>query len=253
MENTTEIHQTTAGAGPAARASNDNRHKGAAATRSAFPRNAVARVYRPSRSVTTSGRARTRCWRLTFERRTAPVIEPLMGYTSGDDTLTQVELSFPTLESAVRYAERQGLAYVVRRPAAEGEDPPVARGNGGGARHERSTRAFSDATLDRLGLIGLQENYGRALAGATRRNDPSGPQGWATPMGVVHDPDLALEAKRAILMNWAWSEYLLDQATGEGMPENGRRSRLDEVEQALLALEGGAAVEPVAGETLRAA
>lgn len=40
-----------------------------------------------------------------------------------------------------------------------------------------------------------------------------------------------------ILMNWAWTEYLIDQATNEGMPENGRPSRLDEVEQALLALE----------------
>jgi hypothetical protein len=40
-------------------------------------------------------------------------------------------------------------------------------------------------------------------------------------------------------MNWAWTEFLIDQATNEGMPENGRPSRLDEVEQALLALERG--------------
>ena len=36
-----------------------------------------------------------------------------MGWTGGDDPLTQVELRFPTLESAVAYARRQGLTYVV--------------------------------------------------------------------------------------------------------------------------------------------
>nr|WP_261319007.1 ETC complex I subunit [Rhizobium leguminosarum] len=54
-------------------------------------------------------------WRLVFERRSAPFIEPLMGYTGCTDTLTQVELEFPTLESAIRYAERQGLTYTVQR------------------------------------------------------------------------------------------------------------------------------------------
>ena len=40
-----------------------------------------------------------------------PYIEPLMGWTGGDDTLTEVELTFPTLETAIAYAERQGVAY----------------------------------------------------------------------------------------------------------------------------------------------
>lgn len=86
--------------------------------RSVFPEDAVARIYRPGRSVTTSARTGS-AWRLTFERCTAPFIEPLMGYTGSRDTLTQVELSFPTLESAIRYAERQGLSYVVRMPAEQ--------------------------------------------------------------------------------------------------------------------------------------
>lgn len=46
-------------------------------------------------------------------------------------------------------------------------------------------------------------------------------------------------------MNWASTEYLIAQATNEGMPENNRPSRLDEVEQALLALE--AASQPNKG------
>ncbi|WP_229729462.1 NADH dehydrogenase ubiquinone Fe-S protein 4 [Agaricicola taiwanensis] len=83
--------------------------------RTIFPGDAVARIYKPSRPVTTSGKAGTKHWRLVFERRTAPFIEPLMGHTGGDDTLAQVELQFPTLETALRYAARQGLLGCLRQ------------------------------------------------------------------------------------------------------------------------------------------
>jgi hypothetical protein len=176
----------------------------------------------------TSGKARTKGWRLTFERRTAPFIEPLMGWTGGDDTLTQIELSFPTRESAIRYAERQGLRYTLQ--PADGATDRERRVTG-------SAHVFSDATLQKLGLKDLQESYGNAMDGAVDRNDPAGPETWGSPMEVVRDRALSLDAKRSILINWAFTEYLIDQAINEGMPENNRPSRLDEVEQALLALE----------------
>ena len=75
------------------------------------------------------------------------------------------------------------------------------------------------------------------MAGAAARKDRSGPGGWASPMDVALDPSLSLDAKRSILMNWAYTEYLMDQATGEGMPDNDLPSRLDAVEAALLWLE----------------
>jgi ETC complex I subunit conserved region len=87
---------------------------------SVFPSDAVARIFRPARSALTSGKARTKSWVLRFDRRTPPVIEPLMGWTGGDDTLIQVELTFPTHEAAVAYAERQGLTFVI-----EGHDSAV--------------------------------------------------------------------------------------------------------------------------------
>ena len=80
---------------------------------SVFPDDAVAVIYRPARSAMTSGKTNTRHWKLRFERRTPPFIEPLMGWTGGDDPLTQVELTFPTREAAVGYAERQGLTFIV--------------------------------------------------------------------------------------------------------------------------------------------
>lgn len=212
--------------------SNDNTITHISMGRSFFPDGTVAHIYRPSRSAGTAGQSRWKRWRLVFDRRSAPFIEPLMGYTGTDDTLAQIELEFPDLESATRYARQQGLAYVVRSTADRSPQPAAVS-------HQvsRASHAFSDATLERLGLAQLQESYGFALDGAAGRDDPSGPESWSSPMDVVLAPRLTLAAKRSILMNWAWTEYLIDQASNESMPENNRPSRLDEVEQALLALE----------------
>lgn len=222
-----------------ARAANDNSAPPLSMGRSVFPDGVAALIYRDSRSVTTSGPAPTR-WKLAFERRSPSFIEPLMGYTGARDTLTQIDLSFPTLESAVRYAQRQGLSYTVR----SGEPIQVTP-------VPREVRSFSDNTLERLGLSLLSESYGRAMNEAANRNEAQG--NWPTPMAVVADTHLSLDAKRSILMNWAWNEFLIDQATNEGMPENGRPSRLDEVEQALLALERRSVVAEAAGVFHRAA
>lgn len=75
---------------PPAQPGNDNRPTSFRALsfgQSVFPEGTVARICRPGRSVTTSARTRS-AWRLRFERRTAPFIEPLMGYTGSRDTLT---------------------------------------------------------------------------------------------------------------------------------------------------------------------
>ncbi|MDF0698742.1 ETC complex I subunit [Rhizobium sp. MC63] len=216
------------------RPSNDNRRKSLTFGRSVFPEDAIARIFKPSRSPMTSGHARTTGWRLAFERRKAPFIEPLMGYTGSTDTLPQVELEFPTLQSAIRYAERQGLTYIVECLASKAAVPSKRKTC---ARSDRASHAFSDATLERLGLTDLQESYEQALDEASSRNDASGLATGSAPMEVVRDSTLSLEEKRSILMNWAWTEYLIDQATNEGMPEKNRPSRLEEVDQALLALE----------------
>lgn len=86
-------------------------NRGPTWSRSSVPPDAVALIRRPTRSVMTSGKARARQWILSFERRTPPFIEPLMGWTGGDDTLAQVELSFSTRAAAIAFAEREGLTY----------------------------------------------------------------------------------------------------------------------------------------------
>ena len=84
---------------------------------SALPEDAVARIWKPSKSAMTSGRARTKAWKMCFPRRTGAWLEPLMGWTGGGDTLQQIELSFPTLEAAIRHAKRLGVPYDVHLPA----------------------------------------------------------------------------------------------------------------------------------------
>jgi ETC complex I subunit conserved region len=85
-------------------------------TPSVFPGDAVAIIYKPARM--TSGKARTRQWKLRFEPRSSQYIEPLMAWTGRDDTLSQVELTFPSVEAAVAYARRQGLQFMVQGGAA---------------------------------------------------------------------------------------------------------------------------------------
>ncbi|MCB1463767.1 MAG: ETC complex I subunit [Nitratireductor sp.] len=228
METRKQSTQISNPAHPMALQSNDNHIPALAMGRSVFPRDAIAHIYRPSRSVMTSRPAREG-WRLVFEPRSPSFIEPLMGYTGSKDTLKQVELRFSTKEAAIRYAQRQGLNYVLH---ASGETQARAR-----LRDMRAKRDFSDETLDRLGLLALADSYGYAMAHAANQNHFQSSGNWADPMDVVHDHRLSLPSKRSILMNWAWNEYLVDQATNEGMPENGRPSRLGDVEQALVALE----------------
>lgn len=199
---------------------------------SVIPDDVTAHIYRPSRSAMTSAPARNR-WCLAFERQMPSYLEPLRGWTGSDETQHQVSLQFPTLQAAVRYAEREGFRYGIQMPT--GEPLPRAEDD----HPSDNTGAFADAVLHRLGITEMRGTYRHAMAGAREREDPEGSDRWDHPGKVVEDPALSLPAKRSILMNWAWNEYLLDQATTEGMPENARVSRLDEVERALLELETG--------------
>ncbi|MFN3890449.1 MAG: ETC complex I subunit [Beijerinckiaceae bacterium] len=76
----------------------------------------TAKIYRPAKTATQSGQAKTGRWVVEMEAEKPREIEPLMGWTSSADTRTQVKLSFATKEDAVAYAQRKGLAYIVVEP-----------------------------------------------------------------------------------------------------------------------------------------
>jgi ETC complex I subunit conserved region len=77
---------------------------------------AQARIYQPARNAMQSGRARTRKWLLEYLPATARHPDPLMGWTSAEDTLNEVQLHFDTLEEARAFADRLSLDYTVIEP-----------------------------------------------------------------------------------------------------------------------------------------
>ena len=65
-----------------------------------------------------SGRARAVDWLLEFEQREPRRADPLTGWAGSGDTRQQIRLSFPTLEAAQAYAEREGIAVAHVIPVA---------------------------------------------------------------------------------------------------------------------------------------
>ncbi len=77
----------------------------------------AARIYRRYKNAMQSGKARLDEWVLEFESGRAKRPDPLTGWSGGADPQEQVVLTFPSLEAARLYAEREGVAHHVVLPA----------------------------------------------------------------------------------------------------------------------------------------
>ncbi len=75
-----------------------------------------ARIYQPARTAMSSGSAKTHVWLLEFPQDSAREVDPLMGWTSSDDTQSQVQIRFETKEAAVEYARENGIDAVIQDP-----------------------------------------------------------------------------------------------------------------------------------------
>ena len=75
-----------------------------------------ARIYRPARTAMSSGTAKSRDWVLEFTPISARTVDPLMGWTSSDDTQSQVKLRFESKQAALNYAKDKGLDATVSEP-----------------------------------------------------------------------------------------------------------------------------------------
>lgn len=75
-----------------------------------------ARIFRPTKTATQSGRAKVKKWVLEYELESKRQPEPMMGWIASGDTLNQTRMMFDTVEEAVHFAERNGLAYTVVEP-----------------------------------------------------------------------------------------------------------------------------------------
>ena len=75
-----------------------------------------ARIYKPARNAMQSGSAKSKRWVLEFAPASRREVDPLMGWTSSNDTQSQVKLRFDSKESALEYAQENGIEAVVSEP-----------------------------------------------------------------------------------------------------------------------------------------
>jgi hypothetical protein len=90
----------------------------------------VARIYQPAKSAMQSGRSgRSSEWMLEYAPASRRDADPLMGWTSSNDTRRQLRLTFPTQEEAVAYATREGIAYEIEKPQQRSVTPKAYADN----------------------------------------------------------------------------------------------------------------------------
>lgn len=64
-----------------------------------------------------SGKANVQYWLMEpLAESDARFIDPVIGWTSSNDTTQQLRLKFPTKEAAIEYATQAGHDYVVTEP-----------------------------------------------------------------------------------------------------------------------------------------
>ena len=75
-----------------------------------------ARIYQPAKTAMQSGVGKTKLWVLEYAPAAERTVDPLMGWTSSNDTQTQVKLRFDSREAALAYAASKGIEAEVVEP-----------------------------------------------------------------------------------------------------------------------------------------
>ena len=74
-----------------------------------------AKIYKPTKTAMQSGNRNTKNWLLEFDTLNTG-IDPLMGWVSSKDTMSQVKLEFSTKEQAINYAKKNNIDYYIIEP-----------------------------------------------------------------------------------------------------------------------------------------
>ena len=75
-----------------------------------------AHIYKPRKTAMQSGRGKTHEWVLEFRSGASRQPDPVMGWTSINDTTGQIRLHFESREQAIDYAKREKLTFTVDEP-----------------------------------------------------------------------------------------------------------------------------------------
>ena len=82
-----------------------------------------ARIYKPAKTAMSSGTAKTKYWVLEHVAEASREVDPLMGWTSSNDTQAQVKLEFDSKEAALDYAKEHDM--VIARHIINFNDKPL--------------------------------------------------------------------------------------------------------------------------------
>ncbi len=74
-----------------------------------------AKIYKPAKNPMQSGRRNSYKWFIEYITEN-PGINPLMGWESSADTLTEVKLSFSSKKLAIEYAKKNKLKFEIIEP-----------------------------------------------------------------------------------------------------------------------------------------
>ena len=74
-----------------------------------------AKIYKPTKTAMQSGMRNTKNWLLEFDTLNTG-INPLMGWESSKDTMSEVKLEFSSREQAINYAKKNNINYYVVEP-----------------------------------------------------------------------------------------------------------------------------------------
>jgi len=72
-------------------------------------------IYSPNKSAMQSGLNKTGKWVIEFETQN-PTKNPLMGWESSSDTLSELKLEFSTMELAINYAKKKKIDFELIKP-----------------------------------------------------------------------------------------------------------------------------------------
>ena len=71
-----------------------------------------AKIYKPTKTAMQSGVAKYNNWLLEFDTKDNS-INPMMGWESSSDTLSEIKLEFSSKDLAIAYARRNKIEYYI--------------------------------------------------------------------------------------------------------------------------------------------
>ena len=74
-----------------------------------------AKIYKPAKTAMQSGTKNSINWLLEFDTLDTG-INPLMGWETSNDTMSEVKLEFSSKDQAINYAKKNNIDYYVIEP-----------------------------------------------------------------------------------------------------------------------------------------